>query len=159
MLNQRFNQSYGIFQLKRVGDPGLNMTVPEVQNFNENLNFTVSAMKKFLNDNAIGLAGPQVGIQRRIFVWKMDEDKTPREIINPEIVEISNDTFYSNEGCLSIPDFNATILRWKKVVIEGYDLNEKKVTVTGHGLRASLIQHEIDHLDGTLIVDHPRRVA
>ena len=120
--------------------------------------------KKLINDlfetmyksNGIGLAAVQVGILKRILVVDVstkDEKKKPLSLINPIIKKISNETSIYEEGCLSIPDTFIEIERPKICEIEYIDINGKKKDLKCDGLLSTCLQHEIDHLDGKLIID------
>lgn len=103
----------------------------------------------------IGLAAPQVGVSRRVVVVDLSraEEKVPLVVlVNPEIVETCG-TIDSEEGCLSIPGYVATIRRDEKVLVRGFDREGKPIEVEGTGLFARALQHEIDHLNGVLFVD------
>lgn len=104
-----------------------------------------------------GLAGNQVGVDKRIFV--ADISTTPEEaksivVINPRIVELTGDLIKANEGCLSVPDFTAEVERADGIKIVGKDLSGEDVEVTAEGWVARIFQHEIDHLEGALFIDH-----
>ncbi len=98
--------------------------------------------------NGVGLAAPQVGILRRMFVVQVDEDHL-YELINPEIVESDGDQ-YGEEGCLSVPGYVGMVHRAEYVRIKGLDRNGQPVEYEGEGLLARAFQHEYDHLDGIL---------
>ena len=98
----------------------------------------------------IGLAAPQVGVQKRLFVWDMGEG--PRVIVNPEIVESDGEWFY-DEACLSVPGLSWEIVRPKTVHLVGRDLDGNEMSFEADELEARLFQHEIDHLDGTLLIE------
>lgn len=98
----------------------------------------------------IGLAAPQVGVQKRLFVWDMGEG--PRVIVNPEIVESDGEWLY-DEGCLSVPGLSWEIVRPKTVHLVGRDLDGNEMSFEVDELEARLFQHEIDHLNGTLLVE------
>ncbi|NTU41564.1 MAG: peptide deformylase [Nitrospirales bacterium] len=103
----------------------------------------------------IGLAAPQVGVSQRVIVLDLssDEEKHPViALINPEILEAGGLTD-SEEGCLSIPEYSTTIKRANKVGVKGLDREGKEVVIEAEGLLARALQHEIDHLEGLLIVD------
>lgn len=103
----------------------------------------------------IGLAAPQVGVSKRIIVIDVStkEEKHPLIIlINPEIVDTEG-IVDSDEGCLSVPGYNASVKRAEKVVAKGLDQDGNSIEVSGTGLFARALQHEIDHLDGVLFVD------
>ena len=106
----------------------------------------------------VGLAATQVGVPLRIFVADISAGHRPGELltfINPEIVE-SSGTQQEEEGCLSVPGFNATVARPARVVVKGLDRDGTEHTVEGTGLLARCFQHEMDHLDGLLFVDRLR---
>lgn len=99
----------------------------------------------------IGLAAPQVGVQRRLFVY--DIGNGPQTIINPVITESDGEWGYV-EGCLSVPGLSWEIVRPKQVHVTGRDLDGNEVSLEADELLARLIQHELDHLDGVLLLDH-----
>ncbi|MEA5112501.1 MAG: peptide deformylase [Geobacteraceae bacterium] len=104
----------------------------------------------------VGLAAPQVGVHQRVIVIDVSpKDEQPNLIvaINPEIVHAEGES-YEEEGCLSVPRYAANVHRHAKVVVKALDLEGEEVTYRADGLLAIAFQHEIDHLDGTLFVDH-----
>ena len=109
------------------------------------------------NSNGIGLAAVQVGILRRILVIDVsnkDEKKEPLSFINPIIKKVSDNTSIYEEGCLSIPDTFIEIERPKICEVEYIDINGKMKNLKCDGLLSTCLQHEINHLDGKLIIDH-----
>lgn len=108
----------------------------------------------------IGLAAPQVGVPLRVFVVDLSVGREPNgliTVINPEIVEIDGMQL-EDEGCLSVPGFNATVVRPQRVVLKGLDRHGVEQRHEGTGLLARAFQHEVDHLDGTLFVDRLRGI-
>jgi peptide deformylase len=108
----------------------------------------------------IGLAAPQVGVGLRVFVVDVSVGRDPAQLIalvNPEFVQ-RDGTQLEEEGCLSVPGFNATVLRPSHVVVRGLDREERVQTFEGTGLLARAFQHEMDHLDGQLFVDRLRGI-
>jgi peptide deformylase len=106
----------------------------------------------------IGLAAPQIGVPRRLFVIDLSVGRTGGEVIvmiNPEFLE-RDGTQVEEEGCLSVPGFNASVLRPARVVCKGFDRQGREHTMEGTGLLARAFQHEMDHLEGRLFVDHLR---
>lgn len=106
----------------------------------------------------IGLAATQVGVAQRIFVCDLSVGRNAAELmtfINPEFVE-RDGMQLEEEGCLSVPGFNATVARPSRIVITGLDLEGRERTVEGTGLLARCFQHEMDHLEGTVFVDRLR---
>ena len=108
----------------------------------------------------IGLAAPQVGVPARIFVIDLSVGREPDGLlvmINPSFVE-RDGMQLEEEGCLSVPEFNATVVRPSRVVVKGLDRSGAEYQREGEGLLARAFQHEMDHLDGTLFVDRLRGI-
>ena len=108
----------------------------------------------------VGLAAPQVGVQLRIFVVDVSVGRDPGGLlvmINPEFVE-RDGVQLEEEGCLSVPGFNATVMRPMRVVVKGLDRHGQDYQHEGNGLLARAFQHEMDHLDGALFVDRLRGI-
>lgn len=104
----------------------------------------------------IGLAAPQVGIPQRLIVVDLSAGERPGELIslvNPEII-CKEGELRMEEGCLSVPDLRETVMRCRRVVVKGTDLEGRTVELEGEDLLAVALQHEIDHLDGILFLDH-----
>ena len=100
----------------------------------------------------VGLAAPQVGVQRRLFVYDIDDDEGPQAIVNPRIEESAGE-FYFDEGCLSIPGLRIGIYRPETVLLKGVDLDGNELAIEADGFLARMFQHEVDHLDGELMVE------
>ena len=129
-------------------------------------------LRKFLDDmletmyadKGCGLAAPQVGVIKRIIVLDpnpSDEDlslRRPMYLINPEIIWRSDETVLFNEGCLSLPDQRAEVERHERVRVHFTDYNGKEQEILADELLAIILQHEIDHLDGVLYIDHLSRL-
>lgn len=104
----------------------------------------------------IGLASNQVGEPYRIFIFDISSKDKPKElcvVINPEIVA-SDGTVVGEEGCLSVVDYSAEVKRAERITVQGLDREGNPITLEKEGLAAIVLQHEIDHLDGTLFIDH-----
>jgi peptide deformylase len=109
----------------------------------------------------IGLAAPQIGVSRRLIVMdpaKDDAPKTPLIMVNPEILDRSEEMRLHDEGCLSIPDFTAEIERPAKTRVAFIDREGKEQEVELEGIWSTLVQHEIDHLNGILFIDYLSRL-
>lgn len=109
----------------------------------------------------IGLAAIQVGIPRRMLVIDVSREGDPKEplvFINPEIVTSSDERSVYEEGCLSIPDYYAEVERPARVTVKSLDREGREVTTEADGLLATCLQHEIDHLNGILFIDHISRL-
>ena len=114
------------------------------------------------DEPGIGLAAPQVGEQVRLIVidtdWtEEDAEKNPLVLVNPEITAREGSITWT-EGCLSVPDFQADVERSESVTLEAQDLEGEGVRIEATGLQAVCFQHEIDHLDGVLFIDHISRL-
>lgn len=112
----------------------------------------VRAMAEAMYENqGIGLAAPQIGVQKRVIVFDVDDELAA--ICNPVIVERSEETVVDEEGCLSVPGISVSISRAESVVCEGLSITGQRIVIEAADLVARVLQHEIDHLDGTLILD------
>jgi len=103
----------------------------------------------------VGLAAPQVGISRRLFVIDTSSDTEPGQVVvlaNPELFETEGEVVFE-EGCLSVPDYSAKVKRARRVAVRGRNRHGHPVEVRGEELLARALQHELDHLDGTLFID------
>ena len=136
--------------LKKISEPIVNVGVNEKKLIND-------LFETMYNSKGIGLAAVQVGILKRVLVIDVsskDEKKNPMSFINPVIKNFSDETSVYEEGCLSIPETFIEIERPKICEVEYIDLDGKKKTIKCEGLLSTCLQHEINHLDGKLIIDH-----
>lgn len=106
-----------------------------------------------MHNQGVGLAAPQVGVPWRLFIYELPTMENPQTILNPEIVERSDEYFVASEGCLSLPGHHSTIRRPKRVLLKGSDQWFKPVEIEATGLLARVFCHEVDHLNGVLITD------
>ncbi len=147
-------------QLKIVTYPDKSLKEPtkSVKNINGKLMEAVGNMGETMYlAPGIGLAAIQVGIDQSFLVYDVsptDEKRHLNLLINPRIVEKEGEIISENEGCLSVPDYRADVKRYASILVEGYDENEKPVRIEAHELLSIVLQHEIDHLQGTLFIDH-----
>jgi len=125
----------------------------EVTKFNANLHKLLDDLADTMYDaDGVGLAAPQIGISKRVFVVDADEEHGLVELVNPEIVSKEGEQL-GPEGCLSIPGLQGDVRRAQKVVVRGQDRYGNPVEYTGTDLFARAIQHELDHLNGVLFID------
>ena len=125
-----------------------------VTEFDDSLRILLEAMYETLDSaEGIGLAAPQVGVDKRFFIVSLP-DGTKREFINPEITGFSVETNPYEEGCLSLPGVYHDVERPSKVIVSARDANGNPFTLKASGLMARVIQHEYDHLEGKLFIDH-----
>ncbi len=112
----------------------------------------VRAMAETMYDeNGVGLAAPQVGVDKRVIVFDVDDRLAA--LCNPVITDFSVETEVDDEGCLSVPGITVPVERSLRVVCDGHTLEGRDITIEAEGLLARVLQHEIDHLDGVLILD------
>ena len=140
------------YTIRTFGDPVLKTQAAAVTEIDGKIARLVDDMFDTLyeSDSGIGLAAPQIGVQKQIFVWDMDDE--PMVVINPEIVESSGEWVY-DEGCLSIPGLYVEMLRPNEVLMRGLDLNGNTIEIEASELAGRLFQHELDHLNGVLMFD------
>ncbi len=135
------------------GDPVLREESREVHDFGPELDRLAHHMFEVMDrEEGIGLAAPQIGIQRKIMVWRDPQSEEGCALVNPRIVERSGEVT-ADEGCLSLPGHSMPVSRAELVVVEAVDLQGRPVRVEATGLLARIMQHEIDHLEGRIILD------
>jgi peptide deformylase len=141
------------YTIRLFGDPVLKQRASEVSSIDGTLvRLADDMIETMLAAPGVGLAAPQVGVQKRLFVYQIDPDEGPRTIVNPIISEARGEWEY-DEGCLSIPGLSFPIVRPKEVLLTGYDLDGKEVAIEADELLARAFQHELDHLDGRLLLE------
>jgi peptide deformylase len=141
-------------QIRQYPDPVLRLEAQEVDSFDQDLQQLVERMTRLMQDaRGVGLAANQVGVLRRVFVVQADEDEHPRALVNPSIVERSDEVDEDEEGCLSMQGVVVSVERPVRVRLEASDEHGDPVTLELEGLPARVAQHELDHLDGVLILD------
>ena len=142
-------------QIRQYPEPVLREPATAVSEFSDDLRALVARMTRLMDDaNGVGLAGNQVGLLRRVLVYRPDrEDAEPRALVNPVIVERSDEQASDEEGCLSLGPLRVPVERHVRVSVEAKDENGEPVRVDAEDLEARILQHEIDHLDGVLIID------
>lgn len=142
------------FTIRTFGDPVLRQRASEIGDIDGRLVRLSEDMIATLRGVAgLGLAAPQVGVQKRLFVYQMGTDAEPSVLVNPVLGDWRGEWEF-DEGCLSLPGLFFTIVRPKEVHLTGYDLAGKEVSIEADELLARLFQHELDHLDGRLLLDH-----
>ena len=141
------------YAIRLFGDPVLKQPAAEVSDID-------GALARLADDMIItmyaapglGLAAPQVGVQKRFFVYDLQDGDGPKTMINPRIVESRGEWSY-DEGCLSVPGLSWQIVRPKEIHLVGFDLDGNEVSIEADEVLARLFQHELDHLDGVLLLD------
>ena len=145
-------------QVRTLGDPILKTKARPVERFDDELRDEVARMATLMHDAlGIGLAAPQVGISHRVLVYRVEPDSPAVALVNPEIEWSSRDEEISEEGCLSLPLVLVDVERPVAVLVRARDEHGDERVIEASGLEARVIQHEIDHLDGILILDRTTR--
>lgn len=140
------------YEIRLVGDPVLRQVATDIDKIDDALVTLSKDMFLTLATAAgLGLAAPQVGIQKRFFIYDVGDG--PATLVNP-VIEGSGGEWVFDEGCLSIPDMSFEIVRPKLIHITGHDLDGNDVDIEADEVLARLFQHELDHLNGVLLLDH-----
>jgi peptide deformylase len=144
--------------IRRLGDPALKSRATPVDQFDDSLRSQVQRMAGIMNDAlGVGLAAPQLGVSQRLLVYRVGPDAPVTVLANPEIDWHSEDSEVLEEGCLSIPGIQVDVERPVHVRVRARDEEGEDRMVEASGLEARVIQHEMDHLDGVLILDRTSR--
>lgn len=151
-----------LLEIVNIPDPILRQTARPIEKVDADVRRLADDMLAAMyGAPGIGLAAPQVGVSRRLIVLDVSEkdgEKSPLVMINPEIVSLGAEKRSYEEGCLSIPDVKVEIERPSALTVRYIDRSGKQQVLDGEGLLATAIQHEIDHLDGRLIIDYLSRL-
>lgn len=140
-------------QIRQYPDPVLRMRANEVERFDDDLGRLVTRMTELMHDaHGVGLAATQVGVLQRLFVFLRDEDDEGTVIVNPVITGRSGETEVGSEGCLSLQNVHVPVERDVAVTIEGQDATGAPLRLELEDLPARVAQHELDHLDGVLMI-------
>ena len=140
------------------GDPVLKSRASPVANFGPELRAEVERMIAIMRDGmGVGLAATQLGVLRRLLVFQAGGDAEPAAIVNPEIEWLSEEESIAEEGCLSLPRVTMDVERPLHARVSGRDAEGEPIVIEASGLEARVLQHEIDHLDGVLILDRTER--
>ena len=152
-LEREARRLLALSRIRQYGDPALRLKAREVESFDDDLARLVERMTELMHEaQGVGLAATQVGVLRRLFVF-VDHGED-RVLVNPGITERSPETATEDEGCLSLRDVLVPVERSTTVTIEGVDANGNAVQLELEEPTARVVQHELDHLDGVLIIDH-----
>ena len=142
-----------VLKVLRYGDPALRRRAAPVGDVTAEVRATIADMTETMYDEVgIGLAAPQVGISLRLIVVADEDGRGVQALLNPAIVDRGGEAT-GEEGCLSIPGVFAPVTRSAWVNVEAQDVNGRPLALRATGLRARVLQHEIDHLDGVLFID------
>jgi peptide deformylase len=145
-------------QVIKFGDPVLNSKASPVSEFDDALGLDVDRMISIMGDAiGVGLAATQLGILRRLLVFQAGSEAEPTAVVNPAVEWFSDEVVVAEEGCLSIPRITVDVERPLYARISGLDPQGEPLLIEASGLEARVLQHEIDHLDGVLMLDRTTR--
>lgn len=154
----RARRDEALRHVRQLGDPALRTTAVPVERFDAALAAEVERMGELMHDAlGIGLAATQLGILHRVLVYRAYAEDPITALVNPVVEWSSEETETAEEGCLSLPGVHVEVERPAQVRVRAFDPSGKELLVEAEGLEARVIQHEIDHLDGILILDRISR--
>lgn len=154
----RERREAALAQVVKFGDPVLKSKASPVTEFGPELRAEVERMIEIMRDGlGVGLAATQLGVLRRLLVFQAGPDNEPTALVNPEIEWMSAEAEVAEEGCLSLPGVSMDVERPLHVSVRGRDVEGEEIEIDASGLEARVLQHEIDHLDGILILDRAPR--
>lgn len=147
-----------VLDIKTFPDPFLRSKTKPVKNIDGRLQQLIDSMGATMYEApGVGLAAIQVGVDKQMLVYDVAPNEPSRRLhvlINPKIVATEGQVLSENEGCLSVPDYRANVKRASRILVEGLDRDGNPERIEAEGLLAIVLQHEIDHLNGTLFIDH-----
>ena len=151
-LEREARRLIALSRIRQYGDPALRMRAREVESFDEDLLRLVERMTGLMQEaQGVGLAATQVGVLRRLFVFVYEGED--RVLVNPVITKRSEDKEMDDEGCLSLREVLVPVERPVAITIEGFDAAGEPVELDLELPTARIVQHELDHLDGVLVID------
>jgi peptide deformylase len=154
----RAKRDAALAHVRKLGDPVLRSPARSVDRFDAELRDEVRRMGLLMHDSlGIGLAAPQVGVSHRVLVYRVQPESPVNALVNPQIEWVSDDREILEEGCLSLPAVHVDVERPVHIRLWAQDEHGDRLRIEASGLEARVIQHEIDHLDGVLILDRTSR--
>ena len=155
---ERERREAALSHVRRMGDPVLRTKAVAVTEFDEDLRAQAEWMRAIMaGAQGVGLAATQVGSLARMLVYQVESESPTTALVNPRIEWHGEDAETREEGCLSIPGIRVDVERWVHVRVAGADEAGAPMTIEASGLEARVLQHEIDHLDGVLMLDRASR--
>jgi len=144
-----------IMPVIKMDNPLLHRRAKKVRKIDSSIQKLIDDMVETMHGvEGVGLAAPQVGVPLQVVVIQLPEDEEIITLINPEIVKTSEDTEMMPEGCLSLPGYRGELKRFTSVTVKARDSQGKPIRIKGEGLLAQVLQHEVDHINGIVFVDH-----
>jgi peptide deformylase len=158
--DDRFDEEFqarraaALAHVRKWGDPVLKTRARAIDRFDDALRAEVDYMRRIMHDAyGVGLAAPQIGTSNRVFVYRVQPESPIVALVNPEIEWMGKETEVLEEGCLSLPNVHVDVERPVHVRTRALDERGETVVVEASGLEARVIQHELDHLDGVLMIE------
>ena len=142
--------------MRQYPDAALRIPAKPVEDIDGEVRRLADRMRAIMQDShGVGLAAPQIGVLRRVLVYRRRDEDDAVVLINPELSDLSDETETDTEGCLSLlgGDLLVPVERSLKLVVTGYDPEGEELRIEAEGMEARILQHEVDHLDGVLIID------
>jgi peptide deformylase len=156
----RARRDAALRQVRKLGDPVLRATALPIERFDEVLKAEIERMGALMHDAlGVGLAATQLGVLHRLLVYRADPEDPVTALVNPVLEWASEELEAAEEGCLSLPSVHVEVERPARVRVRAQDEAGQELQIEAEGLTARVIQHEIDHLDGVLILDRISREA
>jgi len=144
-----------IMPVIKMDNPVLHQKAKRVRKIDDSIQKLIDNMIETMhNIEGVGLAAPQVGVPLQVVVIQLPDGEEVITLINPEVVKISEETEMMMEGCLSLPGYNADVKRSTSITVKARDRQGKPIRIKGEGLLAQVLQHETDHINGIVFVDH-----
>ena len=144
-----------IMPVIKMDNPVLHQKAKRVRKIDDSIQKLIDNMIETMhNIEGAGLAAPQVGVPLQVVVIQLPDEEDVITLINPEIVKISEETEMMTEGCLSLPGYNGEIKRSTSITVKARDRQGKLIRIKGEELLAQVLQHEVDHINGIVFVDH-----
>jgi peptide deformylase len=154
----RARREAALRHVRKYGDPVLRAKARPVEVFDEALRAEIARMGALMHDSmGIGLAATQLGTLHRVLVYRVEHDSPVNALVNPELEWSGSDKEWMEEGCLSLPGVHVDVERPVNVRVRAFDGRGEPIVIEASGLEARVIQHEMDHLNGVLILDHTPR--
>jgi peptide deformylase len=156
----RARRDAALRHVRKLGDPVLRASALPVERFDDALRQEIEWMGELMHDAlGVGLAATQLGVLHRVLVYRADPEDPVTALVNPVLEWVSDELEIATEGCLSLPGVHVEVERPARVKVSARDASAKELQIEADGLAARVIQHEIDHLEGTLILDRISREA
>jgi len=144
-----------IMPVIKMDNPVLHQKAKRVRKVDDSIQKLIDNMIETMHDiEGVGLAAPQVGVPLQVVVIQLPDEEDVITLINPEVVKISEETEMMMEGCLSLPGYNGDVKRSTSITVKARDRQGKPIRIKGAGLLAQVLQHETDHINGIVFVDH-----